>query len=214
MYFRIILFFSSLMFSADLVWAQENEQERVILDAMVVSSDSLIPIPNTHIISKFNRVGTIADNNGRFKMYINPHDSLLITSVGFSPRILYITDSIRQLDDLVQITLDKDTIMINEVIIRAFFDYEVFKQMVINMEPIDLSQFYPEWEGTELMYQNIKPASFKGPIQALYDQFNHAARLQRKLIRNREQYNELMRKMGRIRDTIPAIPEHMQELPH
>jgi hypothetical protein len=57
----------------------------------------------------------------------------------------------------------------------------------------------------------MKPATFGGPIQALYNQFNHIARLQRKLVRNREQYNELMRKMGRISDTIPAKPEHMQE---
>lgn len=213
MYIRIILYISLIIFVSESLWAQMPDRDVVILDAVVVSSDSLIPIPNTHIISKFNRMGTISDNQGRFKMYIDPYDSLLITSVGFSARILYITDSIRQLDSIVIIRMLKDTIMINEVIIRAFFEYEVFKQMVINMEPIDLSQFYPDWGGTELLYRDVKPATFGGPIQALYDQFNHVARLQRKLVRNREQYNDLMRKMGRNQDTIPAMPEHMQVLP-
>ncbi len=214
MYFRTVPLFMFFLLAFAELWAQKPEHDVVILDAVVVSRDSLIPIPNTHIISKYNRVGTICDDNGRFKMYVDPYDSLLITSVGFSPRILYITDSIRSMDSIVEIRLERDTVMINEVIIRAFFEYEVFKQMVINMEPIDLSQFYPDWEGTELLYQDMKPASFGGPIQALYNQFNHIARLQRKLVRNREQYNDLMHKMGRDSDTIPAIPEHMQELPH
>ncbi len=213
MYFREIVILFILFFVADRAMAQRPDRNVVILDAVIVSEDSLLPIANSHVISKFNRVGTISDDKGRFKMYIDPADSLLITSIGFSPRILYITDSIRSLDSIVQITLAKDTIMINEVVIRAFFDYEVFKQMVIEMQPFDLSQFYPDWEGTDLLYRDIKPASFKGPIQALYDQFNHLARLQRKLVRNREQYNDLMRNMGRHYDTIPAIPEHMQELP-
>ncbi len=213
MYLRVVSIVSFFFLVLGFVQAQQPERNVVILDARIVSADSLLPVPNAHVISKFNRVGTITNNDGRFRMYVDPHDSLLITSIGFSPKILYITDSIRSLDSVVRITLNKDTIMINEVIIRAFYDYEVFKQLVIEMRPVDLSQFYPNWDGTDLLYRDIKPLTIKGPIQALYDQFNHLARLQRKLIRNREQYNELMRRMGRHSDTIPAMPEHMQASP-
>lgn len=214
MFSRIILIITLMALVCTKGWAQQPDRNVVILDAVVLTGDSALPIPNTHIISKFNRIGTISDNHGRFKMYVDPYDSLLITSIGFSPLILYITDSIKALPHVVEIVLERDTLMINEVIIRAFFEYEVFKQMVINMKPIDMSQFYPDWKDTELLYREIKPASFGGPIQALYDHFNHTARLERKLIRNREQYNELMLQMGRNQDTIPAKPEHMQESPH
>ena len=214
MFHRLVSIASFVFLFFGIVQAQKPDREVVILDAEIVSADSLLPVPNTHVISKFNRVGTITNNDGRFRMYVDPHDSLLITSIGFSPKILYITDSIRSLDSIVRITMDKDTVMINEVIIKAFYDYEVFKQLVIEMKPIDLSQFYPNWDGTDLLYRDIKPLTIKGPIQALYDQFNHLARLQRKLVRNREQYNELMRRMGRHSDTIPAMPEHMQVSPH
>ncbi|PIQ29419.1 MAG: hypothetical protein COW63_13250 [Bacteroidetes bacterium CG18_big_fil_WC_8_21_14_2_50_41_14] len=213
MCFRVMLIFSFFALLANNSWSQKPERKLLLLDATVLTSDSLLPVPNAHIISKFNRVGTISNDEGQFNMMIDPYDSLLITSIGFSPLILYITDSIKSIPGTVQILLQKDTLMINEVIIRAFFEYEVFKQMVINMKPIDMSQFYPVWEGTELLYREPTPATFGGPIQALYDHFNHLARLERKLIRNREQYNELMRKMGRDKDTIPAIPEHMQESP-
>lgn len=210
---RALLFLTFSVLATLNSWAQNSVSKVVLLDAVVLSSDSLLPVPNAHIISKFNRVGTISNEEGQFKMMVDPNDSLLITSMGYSPQILHITDSIKVIPGVIQILLQKDTLMINEVIIRAYFDYEVFKQMVINMKPIDLSQFYPVWEGTELLYREPTPATFGGPIQALYDHFNHIARLQRKLLRNREQYNEVMIKMGRPQDTIPAIPEHMRALP-
>ena len=103
--------------------------------------------------------------------------------------------------------------MINEVLIRAFYDYETFKQLVINMEPLSLDQFYPEWEGSELLYVQPTPTGFKGPTQILYDWLNRDARLQRQLIKNRKDYNDLMRKLNRHMDTIPPMPEHMQGSP-
>ena len=107
--------------------------------------------------------------------------------------------------------MQKDTVLINEIIVRGYWDYNTFKQIIINMEPLDLGNFYEISEGIDKELK-FNPAyqGIKGPIQALYDRFNKNERLQRKLIKNREEYNELMIKMGRIQDTIPAIPEHMR----
>jgi len=193
------------------VYAQQITDSLYVLDAVILTNDSLLPIENAHVISKFNRWGTISNKQGRFKLYVKDSDSILITSIGFSPLILQIDTSILIKDSILRIQLPKDTITINEVVIRAYWDYTTMKQIVINMQPIDLSQFYPDWTGTELLYMEPHPMSFKGPIQALYDAFNHSAILQRRLIKNRKEYNQLMYQMGRYLDTIPAKPEHMQE---
>lgn len=194
--------------------AQHNTDSLLILDAVIISSDSSLPIHNAHIISKFNRWGTISNKEGRFRLYVQSNDSLLITSIGYSPIILRMTPDHFIDDSISVIKMRKDTITINEVVIRGYWDYETMKQIVVDMQPIDLTQFYPDWSGTELLYKNPQPASFKGPIQALYDAFNRSARLQRKLIRNRKEYNRIMNQMGRHFDTIPAIPEHMQGSPY
>lgn len=207
-------FLLAIMFfigEAKSVFAQQVTDSLFILDAVILTNDSLLPIENAHVISKFNRWGTISNKQGRFKLYVKNSDSVLITSIGYSPLILQIDTSVLSKDSIFKIQLPKDTIAINEVIIRAYWDYKTMKQIVINMQPIDLSQFYPDWTGTELLYMEPRPMSFKGPIQALYDAFNHSAILQRKLIRNRKEYNQLMYQMGRYLDTIPAKPEHMQE---
>ena len=207
----VILLFS--LFGVNSAFSQQSKDSLYILDAVILTSDSLLPVENAHVISKFNRWGTISNEEGRFKLYVRDFDSILITSMGFSPIILQIDTSILLSDSIVQIELPKDTLTINEVVIRAYWDYKTMKQIAINMQPIDLSQFYPDWDGTELLYLEPHPMSFKGPIQALYDAFNQSARLQRKLVKNRKEYNEIMYMMGRYLDTIPAKPEHMQELP-
>ena len=82
------------------------------------------------------------------------------------------------------------------------------------MEPLNLDAFYPNWTGSELLYKSVQPAPIGGPIQGLYNVFNRQARLRRKLLKNRKQYNKVMNQMGHPEDTIPAKPEHMQEIPH
>lgn len=214
LYYSLLMFFMFPMFGINITYSQQVKDSLYILDAVILTSDSLLPVENAHIISKFNRWGTISNKQGRFKLYVQNSDSILITSIGFSTMILQMDASKLSTDSIVKIQLPKDTLTINEVVIRAYWDYKTMKQIVINMQPIDLSQFYPDWEDTELLYLDPHPMSFKGPIQALYDAFNYSARLQRKLIKNRKEYNELMYMMGRQLDTIPAKPEHMQELPY
>lgn len=193
---------------------QQKSDSLLILDAVILTSDSLLPVHNAHIISKFNRWGAISNREGRFKLYVQNNDSILITSIGLSPIILQMKSEFFIDDSIIVIKLPKDTISINEIVIRGYYDYATMKQIVVEMQPVDLSQFYPDWTGTGLLYQDIHPMSFKGPIQALYDVFNQSARLQRKLIQNRKDYNRIMKQMGRPLDVIPAIPEHMQELPY
>lgn len=191
--------------------AQTERKDLVILQGSVLSADSLEPLGNTHIISKFNRWGTISNDQGKFKMYVSPDDSVLFSSVGYRPVILHVTDSIiAHSGPDFRVLMEIDTVLINEVVIRGYFDYETFKQIIIAMEPLNLDQFYPDWEGTELLYKDATPTGFSGPVQLLYDWLNKDARLQRQLIRNRKNYNDLLKQMNRESDTIPAIPEHMR----
>ena len=189
--------------------SQQLNDSLLILHARVVTADSSLPLHNAHIISKFNHWGTISNERGEFKMLVNPGDSVMISIVGFSTRVLLIDTNVVLADKPYNILMNKDTILINEIIIHAFWDYRTFKHLIVNMEPLNLDNFYPDWEGTELLYMDPRPLTIKGPIQALYDVFNKSAQLRRQLIKNRKEYNKLMIQMGRPNDTIPDYPEHL-----
>ncbi len=214
--YKTITVLFSLLFAPVLnLFAQSSSAELFDLSGRIVSSDSLEPIPNVHVLSKNNRWGTISDEEGFFRMLVSNDDSIMLSSIGYGRKIVWINDSIRQLQQPVVFTLDRDTVLIHEVVIHGYWDYRTFKQMIISMKPLDLKQFYPDLDANPLLYYNPPHALvIKGPIQALYDAFNKTARLERKLIKNRKEYNQLMINLGRAKDTIPSIPEHMQEKQH
>jgi len=201
------------VFSIKTIKAQSFSDDLFLLQGKILTSDSLLPIENAHVISKFNQWGTISNETGEFAMLVNKNDSLLITSIGFAPLILFLSDSIQAIKLPYQIYMLKDTIMMNEFIIHAFWDYSTFKQMIINMKPIDFD--FSRLDFKENLLLALPPSQVGlSPIQAIYNRFNKDERLMRQLLKNRKKYNQLMIDMGRPQDTIPAIPEHMQASPH
>lgn len=168
---------------------------------------------NVHIISKQLRQGTISNPEGYFKIWTQPNDSLLFTSVGFERKILHLNDSIFQQGESAVILLNKDTVNMQEVVVRSFYDWPTFKYLFVNMKPI--KPVTVEWLNEELNRSleevRSQPLSMKGPIQALYDLYNHAARIQRRLERNRRWYNQQVIREGRPQDTIPVLPPHLAE---
>lgn len=191
---------------------QQEKKNIKLLEGEVLTADSLKPILNAHIISKFNAWGTISGYDGKFKLYVALYDSVLITSIGYRPIILFIDDTSSVHLKGYPVLMKKDTVLINEIIIRGYWDYRTFKQLIINMEPMDLDNFYQVTDGINKELESTTAyRGIKGPIQSLYDRFNKNERLERKLVKNRQDYNQLMMQMGRFQDTIPAIPEHMRE---
>ena len=195
------------------VKAQRLPDSVAVFTGQILAADSLKPLENAHVISKFNHWGTISNEKGMFKMYVSHNDSLLITTIGYRPIILHVNDSMINREQPFSILMQVDTIQINEVIIRAFWDYETFKLIISKMKPLDFD--YNRVNFNENLMLALPPSGTGlHPIQALYNRFNKDARLERKLIKIREQYNELMIQMGRAEDTIPPMPEYLQESLH
>ncbi|MDV7400999.1 hypothetical protein RZS08_56805, partial [Arthrospira platensis SPKY1] len=95
--------------------------------------------------------------------------------------------------------------MMEEVVIRSFYDWPTFKHLFVTMKPIkavNLEDINDELRDI-LLYLDPAPYTLKGPIQTLYDLFNDAARLQRRMQRNRKAYNDQLIKEGRFNELIP-----------
>ncbi len=188
-------------------------QERTYIRAQLLTSDSLLPMANAHVISKQMRRGTISNPEGFFRISTAVDDSLLLTSLGFQRRIVRITEEMWRSETPPLILMDKDTIKMQEVVVRSFYDWPTFKYIFVNMKPIkpvEIAWLNEEMERS-LVEIRQQPASMKGPIQAMYDLFHQAARIQRRLERNRRLYNDQVIREGRYWDTIPALPPHLRD---
>lgn len=217
------LFIIAILFSCLGLFAQEKDS--LVLDlklpvlGKVVTSDSLLPIRNTHVISKMGHCGTISNRDGVFYIVAHQVDTLWVSCIGYGRRLIPVDPTVAV--DTMQIVLTPDTIMLKEVTVFPFYDYKTFKQMIIEMPskpvPREIQRLNEELAGMRSgrkrdPYFNFENLGFTAsPIQYLYDHYNPSVRRQNKLLRNRKMFNEILREQGRLDELLPDSMDYSVE---
>lgn len=196
-----------------------NAEEKIPILGKIVTSDSLLPVRNTHVISKMGHCGTISNREGVFFIPAKKVDTLWISCIGYNRQLIPIDSTL--IVDTLHITLDRDTITLKEVTIWPFYDYRTFKQMIIEMPskpmPREIQRLNDELAGMRSgrkrdPYFNMENMGFTAsPIQYLYDKYNSRARRQNKLLRNRRMFNEILREQGRTEELLPDSMDYSIE---
>lgn len=188
---------------------EKEEPKRIEFYGYVVTADSLHPIRNTHVISKMAHYGTITDRQGRFRIQARQVDTLWVSCVGYTRRLITIDESLSAADTLV-IRLLPETITLREVTVLPFTNYESFKEMLVTMPSIETPDEIKRLnEDLNDLWLSRAPSGngmvtiTASPIQYLYDKYNKSARRQATLRRNRRMYNEVLREQGRTDELLP-----------
>ena len=212
------LFFIGLRLLAQGDDALAIEKKLPIL-GKIVTSDSLLPVRNTHVISKMGHCGTISNRDGVFLIPARKVDTLWVSCIGYSRRLIPVDSTMAA--DTMCIVLHRDTITLKEVTIFPFYDYATFKQMIIDMPskpmPREIQLLNEELAGMRSgkkrdPYFNMENMGFTAsPIQYLYDHYNPSVRRQNKLLRNRRMFNEILREQGRTDELLPDSMDYSIE---
>ena len=204
----------SLLFLASLKLLAQGEDalrdDRIHMFGYVMTTDSLLPVRNTHVISKMAHCGTISNREGEFFISTKKIDTLWVSCIGFARRLIPIDSTMADGDPLL-IRLEPDTITLQEVVVKPFYDYETFKQMVVEMPtlptPREIQRLNEElndyWVRHPQLKGNGMPTITGSPIQFLYDKYNKSARRQARLLRNRRMFNEVLKEQGRTDELLP-----------
>lgn len=178
---------------------------------VILASDSLLPVRNTHVISKMAHCGTISNRDGVFFIPAKTVDTLWVSCLGYGRQLIPV-DSTMNIDTM-RVVLQRDTITLREVTVFPFYDYNTFKQMIIDMPskpvPREIQRLNDELAGMRSgrernPYFNMENGGFTAsPIQYLYDKYNASARRQNKLLRNRRMFNDVLREQGLTDELLP-----------
>ncbi|MDR0969178.1 MAG: carboxypeptidase-like regulatory domain-containing protein [Lentimicrobiaceae bacterium] len=198
---RRCLFLLFLVFIGEMLYAQRDLMR---IEGYVLSSDSLKPIQNAHIISKIASRGSISDRDGKFSLVVATIDTLLLTSIGFERKLLAFDKQLIENQQQLRVLLKKEVFLLNEVVVKPFPDYRTFKETIIKMEsklPQEITLFEKPKNFGENKSRLLPPAG--GLIQMFYNIFNEKAVRDRRLKRNRKNYNKNLVKSGREEEQIP-----------
>ncbi len=109
----------------------------VQFSGVVVTADSLKPLPFTHIIIKNTHRGTISDFFGFFSFVAEKGDVIEFTSVGFKSATYTIPDSLSGTRySLIQM-MQTDTILLTETVIYPWPSPDQFKEAFLATSPPD-----------------------------------------------------------------------------
>jgi hypothetical protein len=135
--FSIMITMAFMVFISD---AQANEQKedqprRVIqFSGLVITGDSLKPVPFTNIWVRNTRRGTITDYQGFFSIAVREKDTLRFSAVGYKDINYIIPDTLTSNRYSAIQLMTKDTIYLPETVIYPWPTREQFRYAFLNTE--------------------------------------------------------------------------------
>lgn len=113
---------------------EEKGKEILQFSGVIVSGDSLSPVPYTSILIRNTRRGTISDFYGFFSLVAETGDTIDFTGVGFKSSVYVIPDSLSSKRySLIQL-MTKDTIFLAEAIVYPWPTKEQFHDAFMSLE--------------------------------------------------------------------------------
>jgi hypothetical protein len=127
---KIVFLF--LIISQGVAFSQVSDSTLVQFSGIVVTADSLKPIPFVNIFIKDSWRGTITDLYGFFSFVAHKDDDILFNALGYKTARFTIPDTIRaNRYSMIQI-MRMDTLLLNETEIYPWPTYEQFKQAFVS----------------------------------------------------------------------------------
>jgi hypothetical protein len=128
------LIFLLFFISSTLISFVKNKGKLIQFSGVVVSGDSLQPIPFVNIMIKNTYHGTVSDYYGYFSFVAQENDVIEFSAMGYKKSVFVIPDSLQEARySLIQM-LNGDTILLSTAVIYPWPTKEQFKQAFLNLE--------------------------------------------------------------------------------
>jgi hypothetical protein len=148
---KIFFFFSFLLFHS---FVHSQSKKLIQLSGVIVSSDSLKPLPYAAVYNKTVKRGTLSDFYGYFSTVVIPGDTLFFNHYGCFRSTYIVPDSLT--DDRYSIihVLHKDSLNKPKIIIYPWPSKEDFARAFVDMQPYDdaLRRAQKQLSGSSLSY--------------------------------------------------------------
>lgn len=136
---NIIICILILCFFSTPVLSQEKEEERRVIQfsGVIISSDSLEPVPFASIMVRNSHRGTISDYYGYFSFVAQELDTIEFTSIGYKKGTFIIPDGLEDQRYSIIQRLESDTVQLEEAVVYPWPTREQFKEAFLNVDPPD-----------------------------------------------------------------------------
>lgn len=178
---RISLLFAALLLgSSVLAQPTTTKMHDLVQFSGVVVTDSLAPVPFTHILVKNTYRGTMSDVYGYFSFVAQEGDTVLFSAVGFE-RDQYVipTDLPDNKYSMIHV-MSRDTVQLREIAVYPWPSKEQFRDAFLNLRLPD--------DDYQLALKNLSPAEMVQRMENLPPDAYQSFRYQMQLDQTRLYY--------------------------
>lgn len=130
----IILLIGMLVLTLQMQAQDSSNRELVQFSGVMVTADSLTPVPLAHILVKHSDHGTISDYSGYFSFVARQNDTITFSAIGYKKQYFVIPDTITNNRYSIIQVMANDTIYLSETIIYPWPTKEQFRKAFLNLD--------------------------------------------------------------------------------
>ena len=116
----ILILLICIIIQTGLSQEKENAGIRILFRGLVMDASTFSPLANSQIDINM-AFSSVSDEDGTFSFYVNRHDTVVFSSLGYKPVILYVSDTLTGREFNAGIYMHTDTLSIGEVVIVPRF---------------------------------------------------------------------------------------------
>jgi len=128
------LFLLLLLLPAGRSFGQVNPEGLLQLSGVIVTGDSLKPVPFVNVVIRHTYRGTFSDYYGFFSLVASRGDTIEFSSVGYKKGHFIIPDTLSENRYSLIEMLSKDTVLLHEAVIYPWPTREQFKQAFLELQ--------------------------------------------------------------------------------
>ncbi|ELR69082.1 hypothetical protein C900_05471 [Fulvivirga imtechensis AK7] len=134
---RYSLFAILLIVCVTITFAQKQKSpaKAVRVVGVVVDADDHVVVPYVNIAIAGTHYGTSADASGYFSIFINPGDTLMFSSIGFSDAAFVMPFKLEGDEYSLLQLMRKEAVMLNEVVVFPWPSLKNFEKAFLDTKP-------------------------------------------------------------------------------
>jgi hypothetical protein len=144
--------------------AQAKDTASIQLSGLVVTADSLKPIPFASISVQGTTRGALTDLRGYYSLPVYRNEILLFSSVGYKGAYYQIPDTLKRKSYSLIQSLPSDTLYLPETFVFPWQTYEQFKAAFLKVEPADEAAYAQAVNNIEKIRKSIN--TYQYPVDA------------------------------------------------
>ena len=117
--------------------AQVEEKKLVQFSGVVVTSDSLDPVPFTNVIIHNTRRGTMTDIYGYFSFVAEVQDTIIFSAIGYQRSSYVVPEDLEESKYSLIHMMNRDTVQLQEAMIFPWPSKEQFRDAFLNLRVPD-----------------------------------------------------------------------------